>query len=395
MDNTRLFTPMRLGTATLKHRTVMAPLTRYRCDDNWIPLSMVKEYYLQRACVPGTLLITEATIVSPSHAGRLNVPGIWSAAQIAAWKEITDAVHAKGCQIWCQLWAQGRAGLVHALEVAKEKAGGKGRLMSSSAVPLTAEGSPMPTTMALGEIEETIEDYASAARNAIEAGFDGCEIHGGNGYLPDQFLQTTCNKRLDRWGGSIENRSRFHLAVANAIVSAIGAERTAIRLSPWSDYLDMLMPVPETIATFTHVVAELAKLKLAYLSLIEARITGNDDTSVSAGQDVSGFVKTWASVCPSSPVLISGGFSPKTAREAVDVTYKDYDVGIVFGRHFVSNPDLVYRVQHGIPLERYDRGVFYTPGLKEGYINYAFSKQYLEEAERQQWLEDVRATCTA
>ncbi|KAK5684985.1 hypothetical protein LTS10_003060 [Elasticomyces elasticus] len=337
----------------------MAPLTRYRCDDEWTPLPMVKEYYAQRSNTPGTLIVSEATIIAKRHAGRLNVPGIWSQAQIVAWREVTDAVHAKGCRIWCQLWAQGRAGHIKALETVGSQ------LMSSSAVPLSGDGMPIPVAMTEMEISGTIEDYATAASNAIEAGFDGVEIHGGNGYLPDQFLQTTCNQRTDGWGGDIERRCRFHLEVTQVVISAVGSHRTAMRLSPWSDYLDMLMDDPKP--TFTHLVSELKKLKLGYLSLIEARIRGNDDSDVAAGQDVSFLVKLWNNT---SPVFIAGGFTSERARETVDETYHEYDVGIMFGRHFVSNPDLVYRVKNKIDFADYDRSVFYTPKQAKGYIDY-------------------------
>ncbi|KAK5708201.1 hypothetical protein LTR97_000741 [Elasticomyces elasticus] len=344
----------------------MAPLTRYRCDDDWTPLPIVKEYYAQRSHTPGTLIVSEATVISKRHAGRLNVPGVWSQAQIVAWREVTDAVHAKGCRIWCQLWAQGRAGHLKALETVGSQ------LMSSSAVPLSGDGMPIPVAMSEADISSTIEDYAKAASNAIEAGFDGVEIHGGNGYLPDQFLQTTCNQRTDGWGGDIERRCRFHLEVTRAVISAVGAQRTAMRLSPWSDYLDMLMDDP--IPTFSHLVSELKKLKLGYLSLIEARIRGNDDSDVAAGQDVSFLVKLWNNT---SPVFIAGGFTPERARETVDETYREYDVGIM---HFVSNPDLVDRVKKHIEFVDYDRSVFYTPKLAKGYIDYAYAPEHGAQA---------------
>lgn len=323
------------------------------------------EYYTQRASVPGTLIISEATIVSHRSIGRLNVPGIWSEAQIAAWKEITDAVHAKGCRIFCQLWHLGRA----ARAEAAEKAGA--RVVSSSAV--ATEGFPMPEALTAEEIYETINDYAEAARNAVHrAGFDGVEIHGGTGYLPDQFLQDTCNQRTDGWGGSIEKRARFGVELMTAVAAAVGPDRAAIRLSPFSDFLGMLMtdPYPQ----FEYLVSQLKPLKLAYLHLIEARIRGNDDASCGEGHNVGFLVKLWDHT---SPVLIAGGFTPESAKKAVDETYKDYDVAIVFGRYFVSNPDLVFRVTEGIPLKKYERTYFYTPKLTTGYTDYPFSEEFL------------------
>ncbi|EMC93881.1 hypothetical protein BAUCODRAFT_141299 [Baudoinia panamericana UAMH 10762] len=363
---TKLFAPVKLGKDELAHRVVMAPLTRYRCDDDWVPLPIAKEYYSQRACIPGTLIISEATVISLRHAGRRNVPGLWAPAQIAAWREITNVVHAQGCRIWCQLWAQGRAGHADVLE------GVGSKLMSSSAIPLSGDGKPVPVEMTEDDIQGTINDYVTAARNAIEAGFDGVEVHGGNGYLPDQFLQDTCNKRTDGWGGTIEKRCRFHLALMEALVAAVGAERTAVRLSPWSDFLDMLMDDP--LPTFTHLVSELKKMKLGYLSLIEARISGNDDTNVAKDKDVSFLVKLWDNI---SPVILAGGFNTESAKDTVDVKYADYDVAIAFGRYFVSNPDLVYRVQETIAMTKYDRAVFYTPKLAKGYVDWDFSPEFV------------------
>jgi NADPH2 dehydrogenase len=325
-----------------------------------------KEYYTQRASTPGTLLITEATLVARRAAGRLNVPGIWSEAQIAGWKEIVDAVHDQGCFIYCQLWHLGRAAWPEALAAADSD----NKLLSASAVPID-ETRATPEAMSEEDIAQCIADFTAAAHNAVHrAGFDGVEIHGANGYLPDQFLQDRCNRRTDRWGGTIENRARFPLELAKAVVEAVGSEKTGYRLSPFSDYLGMLMadPYPQ----FEYVTRELKKLNLAYLHLIEARISGNDDTSTGEGHNTGFLVKIWDNT---SPVLIAGGFKAESAREAVDETYKDFDVAVVFGRYFVSNPDLVSRVKRGLDLEKYDRASFYTPKVSKGYIDYPFSRQ--------------------
>lgn len=364
---TKLSEPLALGSCKLGHRVAMAPLTRYRCDDGWNPMEITKEYYDQRACVPGTLIITEATLISYRAVGRRNVPGIWAESHVAGWKKITDSVHEKGCTIYCQLWHQGRAGSPEVLEAEGSQ------LESSSAVPINADPkTKTPVAMSEEDIQQTIQDYVTAAKNAIAAGFDGVEIHGANGYLPDQFLQDTCNKRTDRWGGSVENRARFHLEVTKAITAAIGAERTGIRLSPYSDFGGMLMDEPEP--TFRYLTEQLKPLGLAYLHLIEARIRGNDDADCGGNRTVKWLVELWDNI---SPVLLAGGFKADTARKAVDETYKDYDVAIVFGRYFVPNPDLVYRIMEGVPLEPYDRNVFYTPKKVEGYTDYPFSEQYL------------------
>lgn len=225
------------------------------------------------------------------------------------------------------------------------------------------------------EILQTINDYATAAKHAIAAGFDGVEIHGANGYLPDQFLQTTCNKRADSWGGSLENRARFHLEVTNAVVAAVGANRTAMRLSPYSDFNGMLMNEPEP--TFEYLLARMKPLGLAYLHLIEARIKGNDDAECGGQKNVSWMVKQWDNA---SPVVLAGGFKPLSARQTVDGTYEKHDVIIAFGRYFVSNPDLVFRIREGVPLTQYDRSVFYTPKIPKGYIDYPHCQQYLQTA---------------
>ena len=220
----KLFEPLQVGPNTLSNRLVMAPLTRFRAEDNHVPMSMVKEYYAQRACVPGTLLITEATIIAPPAGGYPNVPAIFSDEQIAAWKEIADAVHAKGSFLWLQLWALGR--------VASEefmKASGNGDLVSSSDVP-AGEGAPAPRPLTEEEIQQYVKNYAQAASNAVKrAGLDGVEIHAANGYLIDQFTQDTANKRTDKYGGSVENRSRFALEVAKALTAkdALGAHAEA------------------------------------------------------------------------------------------------------------------------------------------------------------------------
>ncbi|KAF4809957.1 Chanoclavine-I aldehyde reductase fgaOx3 [Colletotrichum siamense] len=360
----KLFKPLKVGGIELGNRLALAPLTRYRADDEWTPTPMMKEYYEQRACVPGTLLISEGTLISYRTAGRWNIPGIWNDAHIAAWKEVTDAVHVKGSFIYCQLWHLGRGGRVDVLQQLGLN------LESSSAVPIN-EDSPTPVELTEDDISQIIQDYAQAARNAIRAGFDGVEIHGANGYLPDQFLQDTCNKRNDAWGGSIEKRARFHLEVTKAVVEAVGADRTAIRLSPYSDFQGMLMDDPDP--TFKYVTEQLKPLGLAYLHLIEARISGNDDTDTGGQRNVKWLVELWDNV---SPVLLAGGLNAETARKAVEETYKDYDVAIVFGRFFISNPDLVFRIKEGINLEKYERTYFYTPKLPTGYIDYPFSPQF-------------------
>jgi len=180
------------------------------------------------------------------------------------------------------------------------------------------------------------------------------------------------NKRTDGWGGSIENRARFHLEVVKAVIGAVGARRTALRLSPYSDFGGMLMDEPEP--TFEYLLQELKPLGLSYLHLIEARIKGNDDADCGGQKSVDWMVKQWSNI---SPIVLAGGFLPESAKHATDEVYKDFDIVIAFGRYFVANPDLVYRVKEGVPLAEYDRTVFYTPGAARGYTDYSFCKQYL------------------
>lgn len=357
----KLFSPLQIGDITLEHRVVMAPLTRCRADDNHVPLPIVKEYYAQRASVPGTLLISEATFISPRGSGFASVPGIWNDAQIAGWKEVTAAVHTKGSFIYCQLWALGRAAHVEQLKRLGE------RLVSSSDVPL--EGAPVPEALGEEEIWAFVNDFKTAAENATKAGFDGVEIHAGGGYLVDQFTQDNANRRTDEWGGSIENRSRFALEVAKAVSSAIGAERTAIRFGPYATFQEMRMadPVPQ----FTYLATQLRVLKLAYLSLMLPRVQANFD--VETDEDVDFMIQAWANT---SPVLLAGGYNAKLAMKAVDNDYLDRDILTGFGRPFIANPDLPFRIKNNIALNPYIRATFYTPKSEVGYIDYPFSKEF-------------------
>ncbi|EMC94206.1 hypothetical protein BAUCODRAFT_36680 [Baudoinia panamericana UAMH 10762] len=366
VSQSRLFEPLQLGKHTLSSRLAMAPLTRFRADDNHVQLPFVKDYYSQRACVPGTLLITEATFISPQAGGFPNVPGIYTEEQVKAWKVVTDSVHQAGGVIFLQLWALGRAANPDVMK--KEELGD---VVSASDIPMS-DNSPKPRPLTEDEIEQYIRDYTAAAKNAIEAGFDGVEIHGANGYLPDQFTQDVSNRRTDKWGGSVENRARFTLEISKSIVKEIGAERTGIRLSPWSVFQGMRMEDP--IPQFSYLIEELKKLKLAYLHLVESRIAGNAD--VETTEKINPFVDIWAGT---SPILVAGGFKPDSARRAVDEEYTDKDIIIVFGRYFISTPDLVFRLQKGIELAPYDRDTFYKPKKPEGYIDYPFSDEWQKE----------------
>lgn len=365
MAESKLFQPLKVGNSIVDHRIVMAPLTRFRADVDHVQLPQALEYYSQRASVPGTLIITEATLISEAHSGFPNAPGLWTDAQIKSWKIITDAVHDRRCTIFCQLIAPGRAAALNPSD------GGARQLLSSSATPMTEEeDSDVPQEMTPEQIASCISDFTQTAKNAILAGFDGIEIHGANGYLVDQFLQDNCNKRSDRWGGSIENRARFALEITSAIVEAIGADRVGFRISPFSQFQGMRMADP--IPQFSFLTERLKRYKLAYLHIIESRVNNNVD--IECTDSIKFLLDIWGNT---SPIFVAGGYTPENARQAVDGEYKDYDVAVVFGRHFLANPDLPYRIKEGQPLNKYDRASFYTPLLPEGYIDYPFSPGFV------------------
>ena len=249
VSTSKLFSPLQIGDFTLKHRVVLAPTTRYRASDEHVHGDLAVKYYNQRSREPGTLLITEATFIAPRAGGLGNVPGIWNQEQIAAWKkvrptrpvvvhpcidifeiQVTDTVHANGSYIFAQLWTLGRAATPSILQQE-----GDFPYVSASNIPLPGS-TDIPRPLTEQEIQEYVVDFAQAAKNAVEAGFDGVEIHGANGYLIDQFLQDVSNDRTDAYGGTVEKRSRFALEVVNAVTKAIGTKKTAIRLSPWNDY---------------------------------------------------------------------------------------------------------------------------------------------------------------
>lgn len=361
--SSKLFEPLQLGNLQLQNRVVLAPLTRYRADDDHVPLPFVPEYYAQRASTPGTLLVTEATFIAPQASGYSNAPGIWSQAQISSWKKVTEAVHAKGSFIFLQLWALGRT--AHLSELVKD-VGEDAKLVGAGDIPLA--GGEKPKSLSEDEIKEYTELYAQAAKNSIEAGFDGVEIHGANGYLIDQFLQNVTNNREDSYGGSVENRSRFGLEVTKAVIDAVGAEKTAIRISPFSQYQEMKMkdPVPQ----FSHFTSELKKLKLAYIHIC-------DMVRVADASKVDFLIKIWDN---QSPFLICGGFDAASAKKTVDEEYKDYDIVVVFGQLFISNPDLVFRLKERVELTPADPSLFYNKKQEHGYIDWAFSKEFEAQA---------------
>ena len=233
----RLFQPVTIGNMHLKHRIGMAPMTRTRTVKGRVPSPMMKEYYGQRASVPGTLIISESIVISQAMAGGYAAPGIWSPEQLSVWKEIVDEVHRKGCFIVAQLFAFGRTAYP---EVVKSEGI---ELIAPSAIPID-DNYPTPRAMTIGEIEQMVKDFATASKNAIAVGFDGVECHGANGYLLDQFLRDVSNQRDDAYGGTVENRARAVEEVLDAMVEAVGADRVGLRLSPFSPFQGMDMSDP-------------------------------------------------------------------------------------------------------------------------------------------------------
>merc|ERR1712014_137618 len=328
-QQSKLFEPLQLGPYKLSNRLAMAPLTRFRADDNHVQLPFAAEYYAQRACVPGTLIITEATFISPEASGYPNIPGIWREDQINAWKNIVDAVHKKGGVIFLQLWALGRTASPDC-----KKSEGTGDVVSASDLPMS-DNSPAPRPMTEEEIQTYIKQYAQAAKNAVEG-------------------------------------ARFAIEVSKAVVEAVGAQKTGIRLSPWSVFQGMRMEDP--IPQFSYLMQELKKLQLGYVHLVESRIAGNAD--VEKTEKIDPFIDIWDGT---SPILVAGGFKPASARTAVDQEYKGKDIMVVFGRYFISTPDLVYRMEKGIDFTPYDRDTFYKAKSTEGYLDYPFSQEWVKE----------------
>ncbi|KAF8264533.1 putative NADPH2 dehydrogenase chain OYE2 [Lactarius quietus] len=364
-----LFQPLRVGTANLQHRVVMAPLTRLRANKDHVHGELAKTYYAQRSSVPGTLLITEATFIAPQAAGYRNAPGIWNAAQISGWKEVTDAVHANGSYIFLQLWALGRAA-----DPAVLKQEGGFDFIAASPIPIGSHSGDkelvVPRELTVAEIKEYAQLYSKAASNAIEAGFDGVEVHAANGYILDQFLQTVSNERTDEYGGSIDNRVRFPLEVINAIVETIGAEKTAVRISPWSKYQDMGMkdPLP-TFTTFIERIRD-AHSDLAYIHVVEPRLDGDgainsELTSENRAHSNDALRKIWGD----RPYIAAGGVDRAGAVQMVE----KYGGLVAFGRHFIANPDLPLRLKNGLSLTRYNRDTFYSTEAAAGYIDYPFA----------------------
>jgi N-ethylmaleimide reductase len=361
MPEMSLFKPTTLGPIALRNRIVMAPMTRSRCTEANCPNELLTEHYRQRASAG--LIITEGTSPSPNGVGYTRIPGIWSPQQIAAWKSVTDAVHAKGGRIIVQLMHTGRVGHAANLPPGAE-------VLAPSAVAASGEmytdtqgmqPHPVPRAMTDADVRHAIDEFVQGSRNAVAAGFDGVELHGANGYLIEQFISPQTNQRTDAWGGSIEKRLAFALEVAKAVAAAIGGERVGMRLSPYGVNAGMT-PYPEIDETYKTLVARLVATGIQYIHLV--------DHSAMGAPEVPAALKRALRAAWPRTFIVAGGYDRASAEAALRDGHGDL---VAFGRPFISNPDLVSRMERGQALAAPDFATFYTPGAK-GYTDYpAFS----------------------
>lgn len=356
-----LFEAVQMGDLVLKNRIVMAPMTRSRADHEAVPTAVMVEYYAQRASAG--LIVAEGTSPSADGLGYCRTPAIYSTEQIAAWKQVTDAVHAKGGCIVLQLMHCGRVASRH------NKPAGS-RTIAPSAVKAETElftdtagmaATEQPDAMTHEDIQQVIADYRQAAVNARQAGFDGVELHCTSGYLPMQFMSENANQRSDEYGGSVTNRMRFVREVLQAMADAIGSGRVGIRFCPGNKFNDIADSDPA--ATFSALLEAVSGMQLAYLHIMRAH-TRKVDAFTQARSHFPG------------ALIVNDGFEPDSAADVVMQQQAD---AVSFGRHFIANPDLVERIRDAQPLAEFDRKTLYSPG-PEGYTDYPlYSKKPVEE----------------
>jgi N-ethylmaleimide reductase len=345
-DDSILFTPTRLGEVALANRMVMAPMTRNRAPDN-LPNALMADYYAQRA--GAGLIMTEGTTPSSAGRGYIDIPGLYSPAQVAGWRRVTDGVHARGGKIAVQVMHTGRISHPEFLDGAQAVAPSAVAAAGEIVTKAGTRALPVPRALTEAEIEQTIADYAAAARNAIEAGFDAVELHAANGYLPSQFLAPNANRRTDAWGGSIPNRARFALAALDAMVAAIGAGRVGIRVSPGGTFNDIQDPDVE--GTYAHLFAEFGRRDIAWLHL--------------AGTD-PGFDLPRLARSAGAPIVLNGGYDRARAEAHLAAGLGE---AVSFGATFIANPDLPERLRRNAALNAPDRATFYG-GTAQGYTDY-------------------------
>ncbi|MEH6504189.1 MAG: alkene reductase [Cycloclasticus sp.] len=347
---TSLFDPIKIGALDLPNRIIMSPLTRSRSGSSRVPNDLMKEYYTQRSSAG--LIISEATAVAPMGVGYADTPGIWSDEQVEGWRKITGAVHKAGGRILMQLWHVGRISDPMFLDGKQPVAPSAIRLRGNVSLVRPQIPYVIPRALELSEIQEIIEQFRKGAENAKKAGFDGVEIHGANGYLLDQFLQDSTNHRTDHYGGSLENRARFMLEVADAVISVWGADRVGMHLAPKADAHDM--GDSDLLATFTYVARELGKRKLAFIC---AREADGDDWFTPKLKAAFGGI-----------YIANQGFTKETASEVLKAKEAD---AVAFGQLYIANPDLPNRFQTNAALNEPDPATFYA-GTSKGYTDYPF-----------------------
>ena len=366
-----LFDSFNLSGVQLANRIVMAPLTRNR-SPGAVPQSMAATYYAQRASAG--LIITEGTAISPQGQGYANIPGLYTQAALDGWRTVTDAVHTAGGKIVVQLWHVGRVSH-HSLQPDNQPPVAPSAIQAKSQTYLVAANNGQgdfvpvspPRALASDELPGIIEDYRRAARAAIDAGFDGVEIHAANGYLIDQFLRSNSNQRSDAYGGSVQNRARFLLEVVRAVTDEIGATRTGIRLSPVTPANDMFDPEPQPL--FAYVVTGLAKFALSYIHIIEGATGGlRDHQQGNAPFDYAVLKQVYRDAGGKAAWMLNNGYDLALAKQTIEMGLADL---VSFGRLFISNPDLVERLQQNAPLTPPDSSTFYG-GDAHGYTDYPF-----------------------
>ncbi|KAJ7677280.1 hypothetical protein B0H17DRAFT_1207193 [Mycena rosella] len=366
-----LFTPLKLGSVTIPNRIGMSALTRNRSSAT-VPNELMREYYTQRSAGGAGLIVTEGTLITRQGSEWTDAPGIWEQSQVEGWQKIVDSVHVAGTKIYCQLCHLGRASHPEAPEQiaagvpvyapsAISARGGKFRFLPGEPGYVTPTEIEDPTVL--------IALFKQAAINAKAAGFDGVELHGSNGYLVHQFLDSTSNKRTDKWGGSVENRARFAIETLKALIEVWGPD-VAVRISPAGGYNDMGMPLDETTATFGYFLREVSKLGISYVTLLRysARLDPEYDGKKRATQhDV---VATLSPFISGPALFVNGGVTPAEAEELVG---SGKAAGVFFGMPYIAHPDLGRRVKAGKPLDNApDFATLYTPGVdpKLGYTDY-------------------------
>ncbi|QLQ80014.1 hypothetical protein HG537_0D00140 [Torulaspora globosa] len=374
LGDTNLFKPIKIGNNELKHRIVMPPLTRLRAHHPGnVPNDWAIEYYDQRSKRPGTLIITEATFASAQSGGYDNAPGIWSEEQVKQWKKIFAKIHENKSFVWVQLWALGRQAFPDSLArdgLRYDSASDEVYMDDAQREKAVKSNNPQHG-LTKDEIKQYIKDYVQSAKNAIEAGADGVEIHSANGYLLNQFLDPISNKRTDEYGGSIENRARFTLEVVDAVTEAVGCDRVAIRFSPYGTYGTMSGgEEPLIVAQYAYVLGELEKRakagkRLSYVHLMEPRVA-NLHVAEGEGEYKDGTNDFVYSIWK-GPIIRAGNLAlhPEDTKEMV----ADDRTLIAYGRFFIANPDIVDRIEKGLPLNKYNRDTFYIMS-KEGYTDY-------------------------